>query len=716
MPPHLGEGVCGDRAFQRHLAMMPLPPYLARLLMATLWICVALGFLLPVWSGFGSLTTAFNYAARVLVLLAIASAIGANNSPRQQTFWGYLLVSTLLDVAAATIWFYYYPDMGLAGGVLPDANTPVVVPFADLLQLGSYGILIFALWNARAPSVDISDWRLTSLDVATSVFAFSAVIWVWAVRAAGTGVGPWGPLVLDTTYLFLNIAILVALVRFRGQPSQDMSSTLVIGISCTAVLYFMADVSAAAGFYTTEFTALFFSHASGVLLGIALAVLGFTALAESGEGVIPRPTQEWRRAPVSWVSSLGVAGLSFTAMSSVVLGISEGRDAQQFNFIVIGSLSVSGLMLLMRQVISSRVSRQVLESQVTRRTEELAQARDQLSAANKSLSSLLQNAPLAIAVRDPNGAMVFGNPQWQVLAEQCIGIDQQVPDASEPGALRELTVASVTGETRRFLLVFADYLDDKGDAEGNWVILTDITELRDREHQMQTMTRLASLGEMATGLAHEINQPLQGLRLTLANIARQLSSAEHDQGTVPEKLERMSELINRASALVIRMRSYGRAPDHEREAFDLVQSIRTVIGLVGDQLNLQQVELFAELPGFAAWSFGHHMEFEQVLINLINNAADAILEQASTGAITITLGEHSDHWTLEVVDTGPGFPGDLMERLMEPFFTTKPVGKGTGLGLSISHGIIREMGGSVLLDNLTQGARVTLTLPKSSPT
>jgi signal transduction histidine kinase len=81
----------------------------------------------------------------------------------------------------------------------------------------------------------------------------------------------------------------------------------------------------------------------------------------------------------------------------------------------------------------------------------------------------------------------------------------------------------------------------------------------------------------------------------------------------------------------------------------------------------------------------------------------------------VQLTDGTDAWQMTITDNGPGFPPAVMERLMEPFFTTKPVGKGTGLGLSISHGIVQEMGGTVALDNLAEGARVTLILPKAAP-
>lgn len=688
-----------------------------RLLAIALFFCVLGGFFYPAWQGFDPITTSLNYSARLLVVVAIALAIATSQSGRVQILWGYLMVSTLLDVAAATIWMYYLPEAGLSSGVDKASDTPIVAPFADLLQLGSYVVLVFALWWAREGSSEPRDWRITSLDMATSVFAFSAVIWVWVVSgpASGSGGKSWIILVLELGYPALDLALLGSLILLRARPSPELPPVLLRGISWTVALYFLVDALIGVGFYLADELAGTLLQSSGAVLGLALAVIGYTALLKHDPGVHPRPDADRIQTSVSWVGVFGVVALSATALASVALGGSREGGGQQFDFIVIGSMAVSGLMLLVRQVISSRSMQMILESRVANRTVELALARDQLSATNRSLGSLLDNAPLAIAVRDAEGEVVFGNRIWQQLAEQTPALDELVPASLAQEAVDELHFETVDGESKRLLALSVDYLNERGEADGNWIILTDITQLRQREQQMQTMTRLASLGEMATGLAHEMNQPLQGLRLTLANIARQLSADGDSSHPLQPKLDRMSELINRASALVARMKSYGRAPDDEREPFDLVQSVRTVAGLLGEQLHLQQVELSMELPALAAWSFGHPMEFEQVLINVINNAADAILEQGNGGQIRVQLNDGTDAWQMTITDNGPGFPAAVMERLMEPFFTTKPVGKGTGLGLSISHGIVEEMGGTVALDNLAEGARVTLTLPKTAP-
>ncbi|MGD2007836.1 MAG: ATP-binding protein, partial [Cellvibrionales bacterium] len=655
-----------------------LPTGAPRLLAVALFLCVLGGFFYPAWQGFDPMTTSLNYAARLLVVVAIAVAIAVSTSGRVQIFWGYLMVSTLLDVAAATVWMYYLPEAGLSSGVDTATSTPIVAPFADLLQLGSYLVLVSALWWLREGPSEPRDWRITSLDMATSVFALSAVIWVWVVSgsASGNAGRTWAILALELGYPVLDLAMLGSLILFRARPSQEVPPALVRGISWTVALYFLVDALIGVGFYLADDLAGALLQGSGAVLGLALAVLGYTALLKPAPGGHPLPDPDRIQASVSWVGVFGVVALSATALASVALGGPREGVGHQFDFIVIGSMAVAGLMLLVRQVISSRSMQMILESRVANRTVELALARDQLSAANRSLGSLLDNAPLAIAVRDAEGEFVFGNRVWQQLAEQTSALNQLVPAALAQEAVDELQVETVDGESKRLLALSADYLNERGEADGNWIILTDITQLRQREQQMQTMTRLASLGEMATGLAHEMNQPLQGLRLTLANIARQLPADEDSSHPLQPKLDRMSELINRASALVARMKSYGRAPDDEREPFDLVQSVRTVAGLLGEQLHLQQVQLSMELPAFAAWGFGHPMEFEQVLINVINNAADAILEQGNRGQIRVQLTDGTDAWQMTITDNGPGFPPAVMERLMEPFFTTKPVGKG----------------------------------------
>ena len=138
--------------------------------------------------------------------------------------------------------------------------------------------------------------------------------------------------------------------------------------------------------------------------------------------------------------------------------------------------------------------------------------------------------------------------------------------------------------------------------------------------------------------------------------------------------------------------------------------------MLGEQLRLKNVALHTEKFEQPVWIHGSGIQMEQVLINLINNARDAILSHSNNGGtVSITHRLHGGNIFLSVSDTGGGIPQDVLPHVFEPFFTTKPVGKGTGLGGSISYGIVHDMQGEIWAENTGAGARINIKLPTRSP-
>jgi C4-dicarboxylate-specific signal transduction histidine kinase len=139
--------------------------------------------------------------------------------------------------------------------------------------------------------------------------------------------------------------------------------------------------------------------------------------------------------------------------------------------------------------------------------------------------------------------------------------------------------------------------------------------------------------------------------------------------------------------------------------------VTNALDLMGEQLRLDGIEIVTELAEDCSSILGHTIQLEQVIMNLLTNGRDAMAE--SEGETKITLRVYEDgvvvHITCE--DTGGGIPDDVLSRIFEPFYTTKEMGKGTGLGLSVAYGIVRDMHGTLVADNINGGARFTITLP-----
>jgi PAS domain S-box-containing protein len=270
--------------------------------------------------------------------------------------------------------------------------------------------------------------------------------------------------------------------------------------------------------------------------------------------------------------------------------------------------------------------------------------------------------------------------------------------------------------------------DVSGEIVGAVGVGKDITELnriqdeREIERKLSAAkliqsSKLATLGEMATSVAHELNQPLNVIRMAAGNSRRKLSDGIADPEYLSDKLLRIEDQTERASAIVDHMRMFGREAKGRPELIDPRNMVMNVLDLVGEQFRLAGIEVVTEFPENCARVSGHPIQVEQVILNLLTNALDAIYSvDESEGGAKITLrvfeGDKVVHITTQ--DTGGGIPADVLQRIFEPFYTTKEMGKGTGLGLSVSYGIVRDMNGTIAAENIDDGALFTITLPMAS--
>ena len=254
------------------------------------------------------------------------------------------------------------------------------------------------------------------------------------------------------------------------------------------------------------------------------------------------------------------------------------------------------------------------------------------------------------------------------------------------------------------------------DANGNIIgvlgVGQDITELRQTQAQVIQASKLATLGEMATSVAHELNQPLNIIRMASNNcrlfVQRQTDNSEY----VLEKLDRIEVQTERAAAIIDHMRIFGRRAHESAGPIDPRVSVSNALKLSGEQLRIAGIELIESFPDECSTILGHQIHVEQVVMNLVSNARDALLDQESARKrICFTIHDEGDQVRIDCEDSGPGIPRESLPRIFEPFYTTKPMGKGTGLGLSVSYGIIRDMGGQIAAENTAEGARFSITLP-----
>ncbi len=238
-------------------------------------------------------------------------------------------------------------------------------------------------------------------------------------------------------------------------------------------------------------------------------------------------------------------------------------------------------------------------------------------------------------------------------------------------------------------------------------------ELQQTQSQLVHTAKLASLGELAAGVAHELNQPLQIMGLAVDEVRDALEDG--DLEGAHEYLETIESQVSRGAGVVGRLLSFSRRHyGTPSQIMGLDAIVNEAIAMLGRQLSTDGIELEAELKSTATHVACKPDELLQVLTNLIINARDAVLDRDERRIVVRTT-DMEGAVCVEVQDSGVGIPADDLPRVFDPFFTTKPVGQGTGLGLSVSHGIIRRSGGTIDASSEPgQGTRMRVTLPVRS--
>ncbi|MCO5786846.1 PAS domain-containing sensor histidine kinase [Pseudomonas sp. G11-1] len=257
--------------------------------------------------------------------------------------------------------------------------------------------------------------------------------------------------------------------------------------------------------------------------------------------------------------------------------------------------------------------------------------------------------------------------------------------------------------------------DDSGQLIEVQAVGRDDTEIHDAREQLYQGAKMATLGEMATGLAHEMNQPLTVMRMALTNLVKRLAKDDLSTDYLQEKLTRLESQVSRASRIVDHVRIFGRRSESRGVLFDPCKAVVESVALTSEGMEQKGIELKMELLPVSEVT-GHHDRLEQVLINLLLNAQYAVSQRAAREPehepwVKICCWETKGRVFITVEDNGDGIGPGQLTRIFEPFVTTKPVGEGTGLGLSVSYGIITQMGGELSVENHHQGARFLITLP-----
>lgn len=349
--------------------------------------------------------------------------------------------------------------------------------------------------------------------------------------------------------------------------------------------------------------------------------------------------------------------------------------------------------------------------------------------------SYIENAPEGILVAESSGIVADANPAAILMFKH---ISSELKNSDLHQLLKKENLAgsfpdfiSLTGNERNlgeFFVTSGKIIkiiraESVRLPDSNFLIFcTDMTATREMEKHLIYTERMVGIGEMATGIAHEINQPLNIISFGIDNLLYALNNQKADEEYIKEKTRKIFEGIHRMRTIIDHVRTFSRSnDDYIHSAFSVNESIENALSLVSEQFRNHGISLTSKLADEQSVVVqGNTFKIEQVILNLLSNARDTLddkIKRKTEGyipSIIVSSQREDKKILISVEDNGNGIDPEHLEHLTTPFFTTKEPGKGTGLGLAISYGILKEHKGEIVFKSEPgNGTTVELHLPVS---
>jgi PAS domain S-box-containing protein len=251
------------------------------------------------------------------------------------------------------------------------------------------------------------------------------------------------------------------------------------------------------------------------------------------------------------------------------------------------------------------------------------------------------------------------------------------------------------------------------------VSATDITEMIEKDAQLIQASKMKTLGEMSAGIAHELNQPLNAIKMGSEFLEMSLEDdREIPKDLVSQVATDISLQVDRATDIINNLRAFGRKSTIFRERININNPIEGVLSIVRRQFLLEKIDFDLHLGTNLPLIVAHNNRLQQVFFNIITNARDAIVEKKLktgkdvSGRIKVTTGREANRVAVRIEDNGVGIPQEVINNIFEPFFTTKETGQGMGLGLAITYGIIKDYNGDIQIKSTPGlGTEFTISFP-----
>lgn len=304
--------------------------------------------------------------------------------------------------------------------------------------------------------------------------------------------------------------------------------------------------------------------------------------------------------------------------------------------------------------------------------------------------------------------------QKSLLQEDAKRVSQEIEEATSKKSSEfnsEFKIRNKDGDVRVIKAAAICLYDKNGQIErmvgNNW----DVTSKKEMELRMIHSSQLASLGEMAGGVAHEINNPLAIIKVKSDLLLQMIDEPTIDSIKLKEGLKKVSETVDRIAKIVKSLRTFSRDSDLDTfETVDIYKLIQDSTDLCYEKFKNHRIKMRIEKSDEVLLSC-RVVQIGQVILNLLNNAHDAVLNTQDPWISIQYSVLNTDKIQISVTDSGHGIPEDVANRMMNPFFTTKEIGKGTGLGLSISKGLVEAHGGQLFYDAKSKNTRFVIELP-----
>jgi PAS domain S-box-containing protein len=592
---------------------------------------------------------------------------------------------------------------------------PPYPSLADLGKLSIYVALVVAVVDILRSSPHRRVDPEVTLDTGLVTYTASALTYEFLVAPlAGEGEASWALLTsLAWATAGAGLLLMVLILMVRRSPGARARLGLLFG---GFALFGVTDIGYAALRAGGRYQA-------GGLIDLGWDI-GFLTIAVAAALAPAHATPPPRRTGASTGGRalgipLALAGIGGIAVEQA---LSPERDLAAAVLVIVGMVLVGA-----RFVYSLRADRRyasLLENEVASQTRSLMDSLAGTAAAERHLRLVMEAVPDAVVVLDREGHILESNGPARILLGVTDAAGRHVFDlfdADIAGVVRDKMEEAFRGDVQRFETRFRRPDGTRGLAamlyapvrEGSAIprilaLARDVTDQKRTEAQLQQAEKLTAIAHLVSGVAHEINNPAAIILGFAQTLLLDELKPEHR-----EMLEMVGEEAGRIGRITSNLLAFARAGGKQRTLVDLNDIVRRTFALRSYHLSTLNIAVTLELDAAEPKCWADPSELQQMLLNLLINAEQALVSVESRRAITVRTRSSEHEVVLELADSGPGIAPEVRGKVFDPFFTTKPEGVGTGLGLSICYGIAQDHGGHIAVESEPgHGARFWVTLPR----